>query len=149
MRLQLKWTDGVGWLNDAYNSNPDSLAAAFETLSALPCAGRRFVVIGEMLELGPSAEAAHLEAGRAAAAAGFDGLWAVGRWGGQTVRGAREGGLAQVLVCADPREAAEALESVLQPRDLVLLKGSRGVRLETIEELWRQRREEQMASPTA
>ncbi len=142
MRLRLQWTGGVGWVNDAYNSNPESLTAALETLAALPCAGRRFAVLGDMLELGGASRAAHLEAGRAVAAAGIEGLWAVGQWAGVTAEGARSGGLGAVVAIPDSRTAAEILTRALSPGDIVLLKGSRGARLESVEELWIQSRAE-------
>ena len=147
MRLQLKWTDRVGWLNDAYNSNPDSMGPAFETLSNLPCAGQRYAVIGDMLELGPFTEAAHIEAGQTAAATGIDGLWTVGRWAESTARAAREAGLVRVTECRDAQETAAALDDALKPGDIVLLKASRGTRLETVEEFWTKLRGRQLSAP--
>ena len=145
MRLQLKWIGGVGWLNDAYNSNPDSLRAAIETLSELPCSGRRFAILGEMLELGARSEEAHIEAGQMAAAAHLDGLWTVGRWAAGTAQEAKHGGVEDAIAVADAAEAVECLARVVRPGDLVLLKASRGARLETIEKLWEERRVEDLA----
>jgi UDP-N-acetylmuramoyl-tripeptide--D-alanyl-D-alanine ligase len=136
MRLQLKRIGGVGWLDDCYNSNPDSVAAALRTLADLPCGGRRFAVLGEMLELGSHSEAAHREAGKMAAETGVQALWTVGKWAEETAKSAAALGLAWTRAFAEPAEAASALARELRPGDLVLLKGSRGARLERIEQLW-------------
>ena len=83
------------WLNDAYNANADSVRASLETLAALETAGRRFVVLGEMAELGEHAEDAHREAGELTASAAA-GLVAIGRWADVTVEAARAAGLKTV-----------------------------------------------------
>ena len=148
MRLRFEWRSGVGWVNDAYNSNPESLRAALETVNGLPCAGRRLAVLGDMLELGASSVAAHHEAGRGVAEAGLQGLWAVGRWADVMVQGAKSGGMSGAVALPDAGAAAAALEEALRPGDIVLLKGSRGSRLERIEELWAERRKEaEVATP--
>ena len=66
MRLQLREKNGVRWLNDAYNANADSVAAALETLASLEIKGKRYAVLGDMAELGEHAEPAHREAGERA-----------------------------------------------------------------------------------
>jgi UDP-N-acetylmuramoyl-tripeptide--D-alanyl-D-alanine ligase len=105
-------------------------------------------VLGDMLELGASSEAAHHEAGRGVAEAGLQGLWAVGRWADVMVQGAKSGGMSGAVALPDAGAAAAALEEALRPGDIVLLKGSRGSRLERIEELWAERRKEaEVATP--
>lgn len=122
---------GVVLVDDSYNSNPAALAAALRGLATLP-AGRRVAVLGDMLELGPGEEAFHAEAGRIAAAAGWDVLLAIGPRSRALARAAVAAGLAPAAVrtFASSPEAAEALAGVLKPGDLVLVKGSRGMRTE-------------------
>ena len=134
MRLQLSEKNGVRWLNDAYNANADSVAAALETLGSLEVTGKRYAVLGEMAELGDHAEAAHREAGEQAAEI-LDGLIAVGANAAITVGAAREAGLAKAEAVLDAEAAACVLRDWLQPDDAVLLKASRAARLEQLEDL--------------
>ena len=135
MRLQLSERRGVRWLNDAYNANADSTRAALATLADLQVDGKRYVVFGEMAELGDHAAAAHQEAGRAAAEMAA-GLIAVGQFAEATAEAAREAGLARVTAIVEAREAVSILRDWLQPGDVVLLKASRVARLEQVEELF-------------
>ncbi|HLT84765.1 MAG TPA: UDP-N-acetylmuramoyl-tripeptide--D-alanyl-D-alanine ligase [Phototrophicaceae bacterium] len=115
--------DGVVVLDDAYNANPDSMAAALRAAAAMP-ARRRVAVVGEMLELGEETERAHEDAGRLAAELGFDVLVAPGATGALVRRGAGRG--PDVHTPADVDEAAALLDGLLRDGDLVLLKGSNG-----------------------
>ena len=135
MRLQLSERGGVRWLNDAYNANADSTRAALATLSDLQVDGKRYVVFGEMAELGDHAAAAHQEAGRAVAEMA-GGLIAVGQFAVATAEAAREAGLARVAAIVETKEAVSILRDWLQPGDVVLLKASRVARLEQVEELF-------------
>ena len=135
MRLQLSERRGVRWLNDAYNANVDSVRAALDTLANLQGAGKCYVVLGEMAELGDHALAAHQEAGRAAAEMAA-GLIAVGKFAEATAEAAREAGLGRVAAIVEAREAVSILRDWLQPGDVVLLKASRVARLEQVEELF-------------
>ena len=135
MRLELSERGGVRWLNDAYNANADSTRAALATLADLQVDGKRYVVFGEMAELGDHAPAAHQEAGRAAAEMAA-GLIAVGQFAEATAEGAREAGLARVAAIVEAKEAVSILRDWLRPGDVVLLKASRVARLEQIEELF-------------
>ncbi len=137
MRLQLWEFNGVSVLDDAYNANADSMAAALETLAALPCKGRRVAVLGDMAELGAHSEATHEEAGRRAAEVGVAQLFAVGEMAGLMGRGARGAGLNRVLEFEDVATAAAAVKSFVKPGDVMLLKASRASRLERIGELLR------------
>jgi len=121
-------------LDDTYNASPDTMVAALELLRDLP-ARRRVAVLGEMLELGDVAEAEHLALGeRAAAVAEL--LVTVGEGGRAIARAALAAGLPRRAVVQVP-DAGGALDAVL-PRleagDLVLVKGSRGVALESVVE---------------
>jgi UDP-N-acetylmuramoyl-tripeptide--D-alanyl-D-alanine ligase len=111
------------------------MRAALVTLRDLDCAGRRIAVLGDMGELGEHSASAHEETGRHAAAAGVDGLYAVGQWAPVLAAGARGAGLGTVRECADAAEAGEALLDELQPGDLVLVKASRRMRLDVVVDL--------------
>jgi len=137
MRMQLFELKGVRLLDDAYNANPDSMAAALETLRELPCKGRRVAVLGDMAELGPQSEASHDETGRRAAELGVDQLFAVGRMASALARGARAAGLSRVLEFADVEAAAAAVKQLVKEGDVVLVKASRATRLERVSELLR------------
>ena len=136
-RLRLQWAEsgGVRWLNDAYNANADSVRASLETLGALETNGRRFVVLGEMAELGAHAENAHREAGELAASVAA-GLIAIGQWAEVTSEAARAAGLKRVEAVSDTRSAANVLREWVQPKDVVLLKASRAAKLEQILDLF-------------
>lgn len=137
MRLQASDLNGIRVVNDAYNANADSMAAALRTLMELPCKGRRVAVLGDMAELGSHACAAHREVGRCAAELGVGQLFAVGKMAAATAGAAREAGLARVLEFTDIESAAPAVKSFLRPGDLLLLKASRSMRLERLAEMLR------------
>ena len=132
MRMEMQTLGGVRIINDAYNSNPDSLLAALETMGLFPTGGKRIAILGDMAELGQVSEFAHVEVGRLAARLGLDGLIAVGQWANKMVRAAQEGGLANVAAFDDINVAGQALAVKLSPGDLVLIKGSRAARMERI-----------------
>jgi len=134
MRLQWVERDGVRWLNDAYNANADSVAAALETLAGLAVDGRKFVVLGDMAELGDQTAAAHREAGEHAAGV-VDGLIAVGDKSETTATAAEKVGLRKVCAVTDVDAAAEELRGWLDEDDVVLLKASRAARLERLMDL--------------
>ena len=119
---------GAQLINDSYNSNPHALNAMVATLAG-SVAARRILVAGEMLELGPEAPTLHAECGRAAALAGIDVILGVRGWAKHLVEAARAaGGAAEFF--ESPEAAGAWLRTHLREGDLVLLKGSRGVRLE-------------------
>lgn len=135
-RMQSRLIDGVRWINDAYNANADSMEAALALLGELPCEGRRIVVLGDMGELGPTAEEAHDEAGKCAAEAGLDLLLAIGEHAEVMASAARRDGL-KALVFRDAAGAGEVLRELAVPGDVVLLKASRAARLEAVEDSFR------------
>lgn len=135
MRLQLQKLDGITVLNDAYNANPNSMRAAIETIAALPSGGRHIAVLGEMRELGRSSERYHREIGAFAATDGkLDLLACVGAGGAIIADAAIAAGFPaeRVYRFIDAIEAAAQLPEMLNEGDLVLLKASRGVRLEQV-----------------
>jgi UDP-N-acetylmuramoyl-tripeptide--D-alanyl-D-alanine ligase len=115
-------------INDCYNSNPKALAAMVDALSGMP-AKRRIVVAGEMLELGPQGEEMHREAGRYVARKGIDILLGVRGLAQAMAESAQETGMAAHFV-PSPEEAGKWLATELRDGDVVLLKASRGVKLE-------------------
>ena len=116
---------GVRVLNDAYNANPMSMAASLRTLSAL--SGRRVALLGDMLELGEGEDAAHREILELALSLGLD---RVGVAGPRFVRAA-EALSAPALCAPDAPALGELIRAELRPGDIVLVKGSRGSRMET------------------
>ncbi|MED5382348.1 MAG: UDP-N-acetylmuramoyl-tripeptide--D-alanyl-D-alanine ligase [Verrucomicrobiota bacterium] len=132
MRMEMQTLGGVRILNDAYNSNPDSLLAALETLETFPTGGKRIAVLGDMAELGQASESAHVEAGQLAARLGLSGLVAVGRWADTMVRAAQAAGLANVAAFDDAAVAGRALAAKLDAGDVVLVKGSRAAGMERV-----------------
>jgi len=121
---------GLTILADTYNANPLSMSAALETLATLT--GRRVAVLGDMLELGPTAPRLHESVGAEAAERGVEVLVAVGAFAGDIARGARENGLEDVYTAADRVEALEILRRVLRPGDALLVKASRALRLDLL-----------------
>jgi UDP-N-acetylmuramoyl-tripeptide--D-alanyl-D-alanine ligase len=130
----LTWR-GATLINDCYNSNPRALDAMVDALLAMPLGngGRRIVVAGEMLELGPEGASLHQACGRRMAARGVDVVLGVRGLAAELVAGAElaDGAKSLYALYVDTPEAAGAwLAEHLRPGDAVLLKGSRGVRLE-------------------
>jgi UDP-N-acetylmuramoyl-tripeptide--D-alanyl-D-alanine ligase len=122
-------------INDCYNSNPKALEAMVDALAAMP-AKRRIVVGGEMLELGPAGEAMHRAAGKSVAEKKIDALLGVRGLAQAMVEGAQQAGTRAEFV-ATPEQAGAWLAREVQDGDVVLLKGSRGVKLEKALETWK------------
>jgi UDP-N-acetylmuramoyl-tripeptide--D-alanyl-D-alanine ligase len=132
MRLQMRQIGEFTVLDDSYNANADSMAAALDTLSRFPCSGRRIAVLGDMAELGASREPAHVEIGRRAAERGIDLLISVGQNASLTADGARKAGLAHVIVSPQAEAAGPVLREQVRPGDVILVKASRSSRLERV-----------------
>jgi len=136
-RGQVVQLGNITVLYDCYNSSPKALMAAVDTLAAMP-ARRRIAVAGEMLELGPTGEQLHRECGRYMAASKLDFLLGVRGLAKPMVEAAIEAGM-KAEFAATPKEAGEWLARETREGDVVLLKASRGVKLEKALETWRQR----------
>ena len=119
-------------LDDTYNANPESVRAALDALSASAGGARRVVVLGDMLELGPIAEAEHRAMGRAVAASGAAEFVGLGRVARLAVEAAREAGLAESHYAETFEDTVAHLLKRLAPGDAVLVKGSRGMRMERV-----------------
>lgn len=133
----LQFEDGSALINDAYNSSPEALEAMIEMFAATPGFERRILAAGEMLELGPRSAELHRETGSKAAAAGrID--WIIGVQGNaaEIIEGAAAGGhpRSRTKFFANSGEAAKFLAELVAPGDLLLVKGSRGVKMERIVE---------------
>jgi len=131
------WRDagGVRILDDTYNANPVSVRAALETAAARRAAapsGRLVVVLGDMLELGAIAEEAHQEMGRAVVAAGADEFVGVGRMSRLAVETARAAGLVEARHATTFEDTVAHLLKRVASGDVVLVKGSRGMRMERV-----------------
>lgn len=132
LRMALTTTPaGVTVLNDAYNSSPTSAAAALHALARLDVSGRRVAVLGEMLELGEYAAAAHADLGTLAADLGIDVVVAVGEGTGTLAQSARAAGVT-VLDPPDPTSAAALVLATVASGDGVLVKASRAVGIERV-----------------
>jgi UDP-N-acetylmuramoyl-tripeptide--D-alanyl-D-alanine ligase len=118
-------------INDCYNANPLSMRAALDDLATYEPHGRRIAVLGDMLELGESERADHRELGAYAAASGVDVLVAVGPLSEETARAF--GG--ETHVVADAAAAAALAAELVGSGDVVLVKASRGIGLETVAEV--------------
>jgi len=127
-RGQLLELDGATIINDSYNSNPKALHFMIDTLAGM-AATRRILVAGEMLELGPTGEKLHADAGRHAAEKKIDLVIGVRGVAKALVDAASAAG-ANARYVETPEEAGELLAKELRPGDAVLLKASRGVKLE-------------------
>jgi UDP-N-acetylmuramoyl-tripeptide--D-alanyl-D-alanine ligase len=133
----LRFSNGAALINDSYNSSPAALQAMTELLAATPNFRRRILAAGEMRELGAASPDLHREAGQFAAKTGkID--WVIGVAGNaeRIVEGAVAGGVppARATFFATPAEAAEFLAGFIEEGDLLLVKGSRGVKMEQIVE---------------
>jgi UDP-N-acetylmuramoyl-tripeptide--D-alanyl-D-alanine ligase len=127
-RGQVLHLHGATIINDCYNSNPRALEAMIDTLASMK-ADRRILIVGEMLELGPTAEALHRECGEHAAEKKIDIVIGV-RGMARAVAEAACGSGTQAQFVETPEQAGEWLARNLRPGDAVLLKASRGVKLE-------------------
>jgi UDP-N-acetylmuramoyl-tripeptide--D-alanyl-D-alanine ligase len=121
-------------INDCYNSNPTALNSMVQSMAAMP-ARRRIVVAGEMLELGPSGESMHRDCGERMASYRVDFVLGVRGLAKFIVEGAASANVAAEYV-ASPEKAGEWLKHNVKAGDLVLLKASRGVRLERALDVW-------------
>jgi UDP-N-acetylmuramoyl-tripeptide--D-alanyl-D-alanine ligase len=139
-RMQIeRLPEGVRVINDTYNANPASMLAALETVQGLRRRQRAVAVLGDMLELGRESVEAHRKIGAAVARLGFSQLLAVGAFAGEMVTAARAAGMGadQCRACGEKEEIIGQLKAWLKngglaAGDWVLVKGSRGMKMETV-----------------
>lgn len=129
MRQHIYDCRGVKIIEDCYNAGPESMEAAFGVLGSYP--GRKIAALGGMLELGPLAPQAHYRVGTLAAQTA-DVLFAYGANSEQTVRGALDAGMKSAKYFESHEELAQALKAELRAGDNLLVKGSRGMKMERV-----------------
>jgi UDP-N-acetylmuramoyl-tripeptide--D-alanyl-D-alanine ligase len=134
MRMETDLWRGAGIINDAYNANPASMAAALDTLASMGGNGAKIAVLGDMFELGNTSAPAHRELGRQVAKARIDSLYLMGRRAAAVKAGALSGGMdpQRVVIAKDHRDIARLLKSRVKTGDWLLIKGSRGMQMEKI-----------------
>jgi UDP-N-acetylmuramoyl-tripeptide--D-alanyl-D-alanine ligase len=133
-RFEQKLTRGVHVIDDTYNANPDSRAAALRTLAQMPAAGARIAVLGRMGELGPHSQDGHRTVGELAAELGLDCVITVGDEAAIAADAAWRGGVEKVRKAGSTDEAARLLHDFVKAGDVVLVKGSRSARMERVVE---------------
>jgi UDP-N-acetylmuramoyl-tripeptide--D-alanyl-D-alanine ligase len=140
MRSQVESLGPFRIINDCYNANPASMKAAIDLLAAF--GGQRTIaVLGDMLELGPRSSDFHREVGAHAALRRVSMLVACGVLGKGFAEGAREAGMSadSIIEAPDALHAARLMRSMLRPGDAVLIKGSRGMRMEQVVDMLKER----------
>ncbi|MDA0322914.1 MAG: UDP-N-acetylmuramoyl-tripeptide--D-alanyl-D-alanine ligase [Verrucomicrobia bacterium] len=137
MRWETVDLRGVTVINDAYNANPLSMRAALQAFATLSASGRKWLVLGDMRELGESALAAHASLGEEIARADWPELITIGEQGAGIGRAAQgvESTSIRVRICDESSDAAAILKDEARSGDAVLLKASRAVQLESIIDL--------------
>ncbi|MOA01360.1 UDP-N-acetylmuramoyl-tripeptide--D-alanyl-D-alanine ligase [compost metagenome] len=138
MRIQpVRAFNGAMLLNDAYNANPTAVRAAVDLVEQLSGYRRKWIVLGDMLELGPDEQQLHHEIGAYLSPEKADAVLAYGPLSRSLIEGAqsrfpRDAAGSLIRHFDDKEQLAAWLRSELQPNDLVLIKGSRGMRMEQI-----------------
>ena len=132
MRMNvLRRGDGITILDDTYNANPQSMRAAISVLADSQT-GRKVAVLGDMLELGPFAPALHNGVGECLGKSKIDCLVAVGELARHIAQGAQDANVPQIVYCRTREDAKAVLPQVVGPDCTILLKGSRGMKLEEL-----------------
>jgi UDP-N-acetylmuramoyl-tripeptide--D-alanyl-D-alanine ligase len=124
---------GPFWLiDDTYNANPVSFAGAVDTLNALRVKGKKIIVCGDMLELGPQSKGLHRSVGEMVARSATGLVLTVGRQAKYIAQGCQD--KRRAVHCRDIDEVCRRLKEVASPGDAILVKGSRGARMERVVE---------------
>ncbi len=131
-------TGGAKVLFDAYNANPDSTKVALDNFSRLKILGKKYLVLGDMLELGIDSPQLHFEIGREASKLNPDGVLLIGQFANDIGRGMQDAGYKKTTVISKTYEEklAAQMGNMLETGDVVLVKGSRGMKLERAVQLW-------------
>jgi len=140
-RLEVITTEhGYSLINDTYNANPGSMAAGLDTLTSM-LGGQKIAILGDMLELGGESENAHIRLGMKAAECELNYLVVIGEFAEYIARGAEQAGLnkERISVFKDKNESVALFEKLrkeghIAQGDWILVKASRGLRLETVVE---------------
>lgn len=127
-RMQAEMKNGVLLINDAYNSNPDSVKLGLVTVKEYSSNGRKHIILADMLEMGKASEKEHYTNGKLAAEMEFDFLYTYGRDSYNTFKGAKK--LKNNFYFETKDDLAEFVRKNIKKGDLVYVKGSRGMKLE-------------------
>lgn len=136
-RFRLIQVNGIDVFDDTYNASPASMSAALEGLAERPANGTRMAALGDMLELGPEAARYHAEIGALAGRLGIERVFALGSYASAMIEAARESGVPHAEVFPSHQAMADAVRSAAKPGDVLLVKGSRGMRMEGVIEALR------------
>ena len=131
MRQKVVHLNDITIIEDCYNASPDSMRAAFHAMCEMD-AKRRCALVGDMLELGSVSQQAHEETAMIAADANVELLLCYGKLSKITAQKAKECGIQQVIYCETKQQAVEQLQKNLRSQDVLLVKASRGMKLEDI-----------------
>lgn len=133
-RYEIIQHNAITLINDSYNANPQSMREAISTLERYETAGKKYCVIGEMRELGDRARLSHTELGEEIARRSVDILITVGETAALAAQGALAKGMKKenISTASTHQDAVDFLKKKLQPGDCVLVKGSRGAKMEEI-----------------
>lgn len=131
MRQNIVNKNGCIFIEDCYNASPDSVKASLQMFKEFSCTGRKFALLGDMLELGAIEEEAHRQVGEWAAQSGLTELVALGNASRFMVEAAQQKGL-KATHCESHEQAAQLLAKLMKPGDALLVKASRGMKLETV-----------------
>ncbi len=128
--------NGVKIIDDTYNANPSSMEHSLEALSQVKGEGKRLAVLGDMLDLGDETVKAHRDIGKLVSALEVDQLFLVGEYGAEFAKGAFQGGmdLNRVKVTEKKEDVVSELMDVIGEKDCILVKGSRGMKMEAVVE---------------
>jgi UDP-N-acetylmuramoyl-tripeptide--D-alanyl-D-alanine ligase len=134
MRMEPERWRGAGIINDAYNANPASMAAALKTLAAMAAGGERIAVLGDMFELGKASRREHRELGKRVAKERIDRLYLLGPQANVVKGGAVSAGMSEEkIVIGENQDAiARQLKTHVKNGDWMLIKGSRGMKMERV-----------------
>jgi UDP-N-acetylmuramoyl-tripeptide--D-alanyl-D-alanine ligase len=140
-RCTVELTGACTIIDDTYNANPLSMQAACLCLKDWPGPGHKLLIVGDMLELGPRTQTSHVELGACVAATQVDRLLAFGDNAGEVSQGALSAGMRPhaIAECHELDSLLTVLDCWLEPGDVVLVKGSRGMRMERVVHWLRQR----------
>ncbi|MCC6488597.1 MAG: UDP-N-acetylmuramoyl-tripeptide--D-alanyl-D-alanine ligase [Candidatus Hydrogenedentes bacterium] len=132
VRFKIRRVGAIEVIDDTYNASPVSMAASLEGLAERPAPGRKIAALGEMLELGPDAERLHHDVGELAGRLGVSAVFARGDHASAMIDAARRNGVPHAEVIQDPQSMAAAIHGITGPGDVLLVKGSRGMRMERV-----------------
>ena len=131
MRMDIIEKNSIKIINDAYNASPDSMKASLNSLIAIK-GDRKIAVLADMLELGEFSKSIHFEIGKSIDKEKIDYVWAYGKDSIEIINGALNSGIKNTKFFNDKEELIKELKELLQPNDCVLVKGSRGMKMDEV-----------------